>query len=80
MTTPTPSNPASTTTTTAHRSVVALAPPVLPSERFDSSASTIWTTFASSWPRTTEGYGAGLKPGSAWRPPVVRAYADRASR
>jgi DNA-directed RNA polymerase specialized sigma24 family protein len=28
----------------------------------------------------TEGYAAGLKPGGTWRPPVVRAYADRASR
>jgi len=28
----------------------------------------------------TEGYAASLKPGTGWKPPVVRAYADRASR
>jgi hypothetical protein len=28
----------------------------------------------------TDGYAANLKPGSLWRPPVVRAYASRASR
>lgn len=28
----------------------------------------------------TTGYAANLKPGSTWRPPVVRAYAERASR
>jgi DNA-directed RNA polymerase specialized sigma24 family protein len=28
----------------------------------------------------TAGYSANLKPGSTWRPPVVRAYAERASR
>jgi len=27
-----------------------------------------------------DGYAANLKPGSLWRPPVVRAYASRASR
>jgi len=27
-----------------------------------------------------DGYAANLKPGSPWRPPVVRAYASRASR